>query len=84
MVINTPLSSGVTIVFQPPELGVDGVCIGESEDECEPWRVEVRELEPLPHVKGRLKSHLAFWESELQAPQAVLSIIESGYVQGRN
>ena len=31
-------------------------------------------------VKGRLKEHVGFWREELEAPGAVLSVIESGYV----
>ena len=31
-------------------------------------------------VKGRLKANLAFWRDVLQAPPAVLNVIESGYV----
>ena len=31
-------------------------------------------------VKGRLKEHVGFWREELEAPEAVLSVIESGYV----
>ena len=31
-------------------------------------------------VKGRLKENILFWRNELAAPNAVLSIIESGYV----
>ena len=31
-------------------------------------------------VKGRLKENVSFWKSELAAPDAVVSIIETGYV----
>ena len=33
----------------------------------------------IPTVKGRLKEHILFWKEEIVAPQAVLSIFESGY-----
>ena len=44
------------------------------------WELSVGELNKPISVKGRLKANLAFWRDVLQAPPAVLKVIESGYV----
>ena len=53
----------------------------DSLGSTEPVSVEVEASELGPtSVKGRLKSCLQFWESELEAPASVLRTIERGYV----
>ena len=58
---------------------LDPVCVDDAdyhsvirEENCEP-------TEGLC-VKGRLRENVSFWKGELAAPDAVVSIIESGYV----
>ena len=42
------------------------------------WEIELSP--PSCSVKGRLRKHLSFWKTELNASSMVLNTIESGYV----
>ena len=54
------------------------LCMPQQETQF--WELRVGELNVSIPVKNRLKANLAIWRGVLQAPPAVLDVIESGYV----
>ena len=57
----------------------DNLCVEFSQS----WELENQDpqSQPVPiTVKGRLRESIQFWEEQLQAPDAVLNTIKSGYV----